>query len=124
MPSRSWEATALYCHSSRRGESVITLVLPGEGDPTEDQGTNSPVVSSASAGRAKGGCLHQGLLAHRDPGEADTGPECLAESRENSSIVHAAHVSNGRGGWLIQDTAGHLPKGRDEQEERKGQESA
>ena len=94
-------ATVLDCHSSRKGESVITLVLPGEGDPTESQGTNSPVVSAASAGRAKGGCLHQGLLGHRDPVEADTSPECPAESTENSSIVDVAQGSDGRGRWLI-----------------------
>lgn len=53
--------------------------LPGEQNQAEGQGWTAPVVAPASPGRAKDGCLLQGLVGHGDPaargqGEADTRP--------------------------------------------------
>ena len=98
------------------------LVLPGEWGPAEGQGSKSPVVSPASAGRAKGGCLLQGRVEHRDRGEADTGPACSAESTENSSIVGTARRVRWTGRMAHPGHSWPPPQRGGEQEDREGQE--
>lgn len=81
------------------------------------QGSNTPTVSPASTGRAKGGCLLQGLVGRREPaariGESsqDTGPRRAWQSTENSSIVGTVPRVRWTGEWLMQDIAGSLPRG-------------
>lgn len=87
-------------------------------------GLRLPPVPQASAGRAKGRCLSQGLEGHREPaarnwGEAGTRLICLAEPPENSPIVGSIRQTG-----MVEGSSGQPPDwvgsqgGQEERKER------
>lgn len=115
MPSRSRLDTALDCHRSRNGESVIMPVIHKEQDQAEGQNANSPVVSPAQwqsqswVSSAGPGGAQEASSKGSGRGRHQT-PAYQAESTENSSIVGTVPRVRWMGRWLMQGRAGSLPR--------------